>query len=286
MRPALYKKLFTAVVLLSCLLMADSSANAASSTRDLTIGSSGSDVSALQQFLIETGFLKISAPTGYFGPMTKSALGTWQALAGVQPSSGYFGPLSRGRIAAAAPQSPTAPIAPPVSSAETTTPIATASTTVAHSIDGSPVRLIISKLGVDAGFQYDGLKSDGTIDIPTNIYDAGWYTGSAKPGEQGVAVITGHVAQIRRSVVTKQGIFYNLTQLVPGDTLTVINDRGQTTTFVVRESRLYDPAADATGVFTANDNGAHLNIITCEGTWNQSQFSYSQRLVVFTDAVR
>ena len=37
-------------------------------TKDLTLGSSGADVTALQQFLITEGFLTaVSAPTGYFG---------------------------------------------------------------------------------------------------------------------------------------------------------------------------------------------------------------------------
>src|SRR5271170_4476280 len=37
-------------------------------TRNLTVGSTGADVSALQQILINDGFLTaVSAPTGYFG---------------------------------------------------------------------------------------------------------------------------------------------------------------------------------------------------------------------------
>src|SRR5690242_9426602 len=58
-------------------------------SRDLTVGSSGADVSALQAILIERGFLHIAAPTGYFGPLTKSAVAAWQASVGL-PSTGYF----------------------------------------------------------------------------------------------------------------------------------------------------------------------------------------------------
>lgn len=124
------------------------------------------------------------------------------------------------------------------------------------------------------------------MEIPSNIVDVGWYTGSPRPGERGNAIITGHVAQIRRSAVTKQGVFYNLSRLRQGDDIYVLNDKGETIRFVVRKSSLYDPAADATDVFTSRDDRAHLVIITCEGTWNQDQLSYSQRLVVFTDAVQ
>lgn len=170
--------------------------------------------------------------------------------------------------------------------APTTTTVAVTSVAATTTSDGSPMRLIIPELNVVAGFQYNGLAADGTMEIPDNIIDVGWYTGSPRPGERGNAIITGHVAQIRKSVVTKQGVFYNLSQLRQGDKLYVINDKGESVTFVVRESRLYDPAADATDVFTSSDNGAHLNIITCEGAWNQDQLSYSQRLVIFTDAVQ
>lgn len=151
---------------------------------------------------------------------------------------------------------------------------------------GLPVRLVIPKLGVDAGFQYDGLTASGTMETPNNVFDVGWYTGSALPGEKGVAIVIGHVAQVRKSVVTIKGVFGDLGALVAGDTFYVVNGRGATSTFMVRESRSYDPAADTADVFTSSDGGAHLNFVTCEGTWNQSQLEYTQRLVVFADAVR
>ena len=149
--------------------------------------------------------------------------------------------------------------------------------------NGSPVRLKIPKLNIDAGFQYTGIKSDGTMEIPNNVVDVGWFTGSPHPGDKGSAIITGHVAQIRGGVITKPGVFIDLNKLQAGDKLYVVNDKGVSITFTVREVRSYDPNADATDVFTSKDNGAHLNLITCEGTWNPAQLSYSQRLVVFTD---
>ncbi|MGC9599377.1 MAG: class F sortase [Minisyncoccia bacterium] len=168
----------------------------------------------------------------------------------------------------------------------TTTTVGTTGAMIAKNEDGSPVRLIIPKLNIDAGFQYTGLKSDGTMEVPSNIYDVGWFTGSARPGERGVAIITGHIAQIRKGVVTKLGVFNDLNELSAGDKLYVLNDKGESATFTVRESRSYDPSADAIDVFTSTDGGAHLNLITCEGSWNQAQLSYTQRLVVFTDAAQ
>jgi hypothetical protein len=63
--------------------------------RDLDIGSQGDDVTALQSILIAEGHLAISTPTGYFGPLTQTALQAYQRAHGIVPASGYFGPITR-----------------------------------------------------------------------------------------------------------------------------------------------------------------------------------------------
>ncbi|HAT68425.1 MAG TPA: hypothetical protein DCS20_02305 [Candidatus Yonathbacteria bacterium] len=280
-------------------------------TRNLTLGAQGDDVSALQKFLIGKGLLNISTSTGLFGRLTKKSLGVWQTSVGISPSVGFFGPISREKINTVILEvsitTATSTTTPPTltstvygcSSSVGFSPMTgqpcgivsaivstTTSVAVVNTKNGSPVHLKIPKINVDAGFQYNGLTPDGTMEIPNNVVDIGWFTGSVRPGEKGTSVITGHVAQIRGGVLMKPGVFINLKELSVGDTLTVLNDKGESFTFVVRETRNYDPSADATDVFMAKDNGAHLNIITCEGTWHPDQLSYSQRLVVFTDLVR
>ncbi len=69
-------------------------------TRDLTIGSRGTDVIALQTFLISKGFSIPAGPTGYFGIQTRAALAAFQAANGISPAAGYFGPITRARIIA------------------------------------------------------------------------------------------------------------------------------------------------------------------------------------------
>ncbi|MDB5194194.1 MAG: hypothetical protein JWN50_208 [Parcubacteria group bacterium] len=73
-------------------------------TRDLTVGSSGADVTALQQILVSKGYLTIPAGTayGYFGSLTKAAVARWQASASISPAAGYFGPISRAALSASA----------------------------------------------------------------------------------------------------------------------------------------------------------------------------------------
>jgi hypothetical protein len=61
-------------------------------TSDLTVGSTGSAVTALQTFLIGQGDLVLATPTQYFGSMTQAALAKFQAAHNITPSVGYFGP--------------------------------------------------------------------------------------------------------------------------------------------------------------------------------------------------
>lgn len=75
-------------------------------TRDLTLGSKGDDVKALQQWLNAQGFAVAASGAGsvgnestYFGSLTQGALAKWQAANGVSPAVGYFGPITRAKIA-------------------------------------------------------------------------------------------------------------------------------------------------------------------------------------------
>lgn len=66
--------------------------------RDLTLGSSGSDVTRLQEFLLTSGYAIPAGLTGYFGEQTRAALIQYQLAYGIAPAVGYFGPITRARI--------------------------------------------------------------------------------------------------------------------------------------------------------------------------------------------
>lgn len=76
------------------------SANAAF-TRDLTMGSTGPDVTELQNILIKAGYSIPAGATGYFGAQTQAAVSAWQKAVGISPAAGYFGPISKAKLAAA-----------------------------------------------------------------------------------------------------------------------------------------------------------------------------------------
>ena len=66
-------------------------------TTDLTVGSSGAQVVALQSFLESKGYLVMPAGVakGYFGGLTRAAVARFQAANGITPAAGYFGPKTR-----------------------------------------------------------------------------------------------------------------------------------------------------------------------------------------------
>lgn len=97
-------------------------------TSDLTVGSTGSQVVALQNTLVAGGYLTMPAGVapGYFGSLTKAAVMAWQAANGV-PSTGFVGPLSRAKLAGAVVATPGTT---PVVSGSITTPGAEGTLTV------------------------------------------------------------------------------------------------------------------------------------------------------------
>jgi LPXTG-site transpeptidase (sortase) family protein len=145
---------------------------------------------------------------------------------------------------------------------------------------GLPVRLKIPKINVDATVEYVGLTPDGAMDVPKDPADAAWFKLGPRPGENGSAVIAGHYGLWKNG---ERSVFDDVHTLRKGDKLSVEDEQGVTTMFVVREHRRVDPSADASDVFGSQDGKAHLNLITCEGVWNETQKSYSRRLIVFTD---
>ncbi|MDO8569313.1 MAG: peptidoglycan-binding domain-containing protein [bacterium] len=93
-----YVSLFSVILAYSVLVIPVS---AETFNTNLTIGSTGTDVVALQTYLVNNGYLVMPAGVskGYFGNLTRAAVARWQAANGITPAVGYFGPISRRTIA-------------------------------------------------------------------------------------------------------------------------------------------------------------------------------------------
>ena len=242
-------------------------------TRDLTGGSTGDDVKALQQFLNSHG-AQVSAngpgslgnETTYFGKATKTALTQWQTANSISSASGYFGPKTRSVILTMTGD----PILKPIEPIQSITSNSEGKVSL-------PSRLKIPSININATIEYVGLTPDGAMDVPKSPHNVAWYNLGPRPGENGSAVIAGHYG------FKKGSVFDNLHKLRKGNKLYIQDENGRITTFMVREILKYDSKADALDVFDSSDGKAHLNLITCEGIWDKVSRNYSKRLVIFTD---
>ncbi len=124
-----------------------------------------------------------------------------------------------------------------------------------------------------------GLKNQGEMATPYNIYDTGWYTGSVLPGQIGATIINAHGGNLG------YGIFRTLPKLPVGETIKIEMGDGRIFTYRVVESVTKELGDDAnnymnTAFTPINPNGNTLTLITCTGDWWESSQTYSQRLFV------
>jgi len=141
-----------------------------------------------------------------------------------------------------------------------------------------PVRLKISKINIDSPIIYVGLTFDGYMDVGKGPYDVAWFKLGPQPWKEGSAVIAGHYGTWKNGAIS---VFNKLDTLIKGDKVTIIDDRGEITSFVVRESKIYTLDADVSDVFYSNDGKSYLNLVTC--IQDKVTKEYPNRLVVFTE---
>lgn len=144
-----------------------------------------------------------------------------------------------------------------------------------------PRRILIEKLSVDGLIQKVGLNPDNAISVPSNIWYAGWFTESSKPGEKGLSVIDGHV-----SGRYSEAIFKHIGTLQAGDVVKVeYGDLSQKSFEVVDVKSL--PVAEAAKYLLEHREGidAQLNLITCGGAFDGETEQYAERVVVVTKKI-
>ena len=147
-------------------------------------------------------------------------------------------------------------------------------------IPAPTARLVIPAIGVNATIEPVGVLRDGTMSPPTQDpwNDVGWYDGGPRPGEQGSAVINGHLDRPGGS----PAVFWHLNELRRGDKVIVVDTEGKTLHFHVTRIRFYTPQAAPVQDIFGNTAGRFLNLLTCAGIWIPSEHQTSLRLVVYT----
>jgi sortase (surface protein transpeptidase) len=113
------------------------------------------------------------------------------------------------------------------------------------------------------------------MEVPRDYGLAGWFTGGAMPGQDGPAVISGHVD-------SKSGpaVFYRLRELRRGDRIRVQRAAGDWLVFEVTGTARYAKAAFPTDAVFGPVTGPVLRVITCGGDFDRASGHYLDNVVV------
>jgi hypothetical protein len=140
----------------------------------------------------------------------------------------------------------------------------------------APIAISVPSIGVGAIVGELGRNADGTVQVPTEPMQAGWYRHSPTPGSLGPAVILGHVDDDR----TGPAIFFRLSELAPGHVVHVTRADGRTAVFSVDEVREVPKDPFPTGDVYGNTDHSALRLITC-ADWDHDARDYRANTVAF-----
>src|SRR6185312_10151766 len=176
-----------------------------------------------------------------------------------QPPASAAGSVARTSSPPPTGPSPTAP-AP---SASSTPPSSPPPPEGPHLPASVPVAVTIPAIHVHSALQELGLNPDGTVQTPQpgpHYDEAGWFTGSATPGQLGVSVILGHID----SAANGPSVFFHLGAVKPGDQVVVDRADGSRATFTVDGVKEF-PKNDfpTVQVYRGDPHQAGLRLITC-----------------------
>ncbi len=134
-----------------------------------------------------------------------------------------------------------------------------------------PQQIDLPSLGVKAPVVPVGVGPDGAMGTPDNARDIAWWDGVAAGA--GNALFAGHKDYNRR-----QGSFFRLVDLKPGDPIVVSGPQG-VLTFVVAWVQQVD--ADTPAQSILGDQGEPVvTLITCGGAFDRRIRHYQDRIIV------
>jgi hypothetical protein len=143
-----------------------------------------------------------------------------------------------------------------------------------------PVRLRIPALQVESRLDGMGLQPDGSVEVPDRADRAGWYDRGPRPGQNGPAVILGHVDSKKGP-----GIFFDLVNVKPGTLVHVDRSDGSTATFRVTHLERVAKTEFPTDLVYAPSLDPTLRLVTCGGSFDHARGSYRDNVIAFADLV-
>jgi len=146
-----------------------------------------------------------------------------------------------------------------------------------------PVAIQIPKAAVDAEIEQLQIV-DGAMPDPSGPWVVSWYEGTGRLGEPDNMVLAGHLDYWG----VGPAVFYELRSLEEGDPIAVTGERGNTVSYAVTWTRLYQ--LEELDRPTINDivgptPRTSLTLITCGGEFDEATGQYLSRYVVRAEPV-
>ena len=142
----------------------------------------------------------------------------------------------------------------------------------------NPVSISIPAIGVDARVVRLGLNPDRTVEVPKNLADTGWFELGPEPGEQGSAVILGHLESL-----AGPGVFDRLRELRVGQVITIRLQDGSTVRYAADSMSRVSKSRFPTDRVYAQTKQPTLRLVTCAGTMNSTGY-HPDNYIVFASA--
>ena len=143
-----------------------------------------------------------------------------------------------------------------------------------------PVRLRIPAVRIDTPLQRLGRAADSTVEVPRDVGVAGWFADGPRPGQNGPAVILGHVDSR-----TGPGVFYPLAGLAAGTEVLVDRADGSTVAFRVSGVVTVPKSGFPTDQVYGPTLQSSLRLVTCGGPFDRAAGSYRDNVIVSADPV-
>lgn len=150
-----------------------------------------------------------------------------------------------------------------------------------------PTSVIIPSIGVNApvmqvglcpaaGMDCDGSPAGALATPPLSAGNlTGWWDGGYAPGQNGPAVIVGHVDN------PNPAVFWNLDKMVAGEDIEVMLANGQAVSFTVTGTQEVSKDSFPTQAVYGPTQGPTLRLITCGGGFDDATGHYVDNFIVY-----
>ncbi len=170
--------------------------------------------------------------------------------------------------------------APATAEAVTTSaaPLQTQPTLAVKTVAPSPpVKIEIPSIGVSDDFVDLHLNPDGTLEVPTDYQQVGWYADGAVPGDTNKppTIIAGHVDSYQGPAV-----FFDLDKVKIGDQVRVTQQDGTIAVYDVYAASQYPKTEFPASEVYKTRSASELVLITCTGAFDRTARSYDDNLVL------